>query len=209
MGSGVPHTPSADTRAPPRLRTFRAPQPLQSAPRAPGPLVPHRPSPSAQPPRPPPCPGAMAAARLCRASGLPGSWAPPGPSPRPLPQAPSPELTPQLLPLSALRAPAAASRSPARSLPPSAGPPRRVACAGSPPGVTAPAADSSRAGAHGGARAARARRPGRARLPPPRARPAPARAASWFRPARVRKPHGLLHPLCSRPAGARIPLRAP
>lgn len=80
--------PSSDTRAPPLLRAFRQPRPLQNASPVSRPLVPHRPSPRAQPPRPPPCPGAMAAARPCRASRRPGRGAPPGPAPRPLPPRP-------------------------------------------------------------------------------------------------------------------------
>lgn len=132
----------------------------------------------------------MAAVRPCWASGQPGRGAPPGRAPR------SPSAGPELRVGPSARTslgPSGASGCLppalwlARSLAPSLGrAAARCRLRSIPPGVTAPAADSPRAGAHGGARAARPRRPGRARRPQPRARPAPARAASWFRLARAR-----------------------
>lgn len=120
----------------------------------PGPLC----SRPARPPRPPQGPGAMAAARPCPASRQQEHGAPPG-----LPGPPAPRRA-QFLPRSAPPEPAVSPVPHALwracSLPPRAGPPRVVARARSPPGVTAWAADSPPAGAHGGARRSRAQAPG-------------------------------------------------
>lgn len=99
-------------------------------------------------------------------------------------------------------APHALSR--ARLLPPSAGPPRVVAGARSPPGVTAWAADSPPAGAHGGARAALAPRlRGRAPARNPERAPLPGSC-----PRALPSPEVPPRPLRGRPAGPRNPLRA-
>jgi hypothetical protein len=192
VGHGGPHTPT-QTRArcfytahpPPRRSLCKNPLAcptivltLSAAAGAPSLLPsPARPLPRAQPQLLPHRPGAMAAVRPCRASWPPECGAPPARLPGLAPPTPGPRLAPQLLPRSAPRAPAAAaaplSRSPSRSLPPSAGPPRVVACAPSPPGVTAPAADFLPPGPTGaraprarrGPEARTARRPERARLP--------------------------------------------
>lgn len=89
--------------------------------------------------------------------------------------------------------PPACTLSRVRSLPPRAGPPRVVAGARSPPGVTAWADDSSPArGPRGRARRSRAQAPGT------RARPSPrARLASWFLPARAPQPRGPFAPPCA------------
>ncbi|XP_043438575.1 basic proline-rich protein-like [Prionailurus bengalensis] len=156
--------PDTRARTVPTLHTLGPPPPRHDAPRAhPAPSPPEPPAPGAQSPRPPPgprsdgggaaLPGVWAAgARGPARAGSPASLS--GPEPGSRPAAPT-----SLGPSGASRR---RRRPPARSLPPSAGPPRVVACAGSPPGVTAPAAESPHAGTRGGARAARAPRPERA-----------------------------------------------
>ncbi|XP_038531039.1 proline-rich protein HaeIII subfamily 1-like [Canis lupus familiaris] len=148
--------PGTRARTAPPLDPLRPPPPRHDAPR-----VPRRPPAPPTPARSPRGPGSDGGGGAAlRASGRPGRGAPPVQAPRPRSPAPSPALAQQLLP----RRPSGRQPPPppARSLLPSAGPPRVAACAGSPPGVTAPAAVSPHAGARGGARAARAPRPERA-----------------------------------------------
>lgn len=187
---------STASTAPPRRGLRVPPHSPPPAPRAP--LQP----PGARPPRPPHGPGAMAAARPCPASRQQEHGAPPG-----LPGPPAPRGA-QLLPPSAPPEPAVSpaphALSRACSLPPSAGPPRVVAGARSPPGVTAWAADSPPAGAHGGARAALASRL-RGRAPARNTERAPLPGSC---PRALPSPEVPPRPLCGRPAGPRNPLRA-
>lgn len=128
-GRRLPPTPTRHPRThslgcrllPPRRGSARRP-PRAPAPRPPPPLSPRAATTAASRPGS----DGGGAALLCGwAAGARGHR--PGGLPGPSPPAPSAGLARRLLPRSAALAPAAASRPLARSLPPSAGPPRVVA----------------------------------------------------------------------------------